>query len=248
MSMDFSTLRILIVDDQLLVRTLLGQVLRNIGFKPDSIHQGTDGNNALRILALRPVDIILCDVQMEPINGVDLLKEVRCGRTSTPSNVPFVFLSGHPERATILQATKFHADGFIIKPPKPSDIEKNIETALKRTRPDIDPFSYFDIPTGSDYDLRNFTRLPTPPQNHDLDVLLGRFEAALPLSDVPVGAILARDVCASDGHTLLVRGIKLSALELKTLHNFASVYGIDTVYVAHLPQDQLIAYHEEYGL
>jgi DNA-binding response OmpR family regulator len=185
---------------------------------------------------------------MDPINGVDLLKEVRCGRTTTPPNVPFVFLSGHPERATILLATKFHADGFIIKPPKPSDIEKNIEAALKRNRPDIDPFRYIDIPTGSDYDLRNFIRSRAPEQSHDLDILLSRFEAELPLADVAVGAILARDVHSRDGQPLLTRGAKITALELQVLRNFESVYGVTALHVAHLPQDQLIAYHEVYGL
>jgi len=248
MSIDFSSRRILVVDDQLLVRTLLGQVLRTVGFKSDNINQATDGNNALRVLDLRPFDIILCDIQMDPINGVDLLKELRCARTPNPPNVPFVFLSGHPERSTIMLASQFHADGFIVKPPKPSEIEKNIESALSRPRPKIDPFHYLSISTGSDYDLRNFERQIVPPQSHDLDLLLERFKAIEPLEQVPAGAILAQDLHAADGRALLTRGVKISQVQLNILHKFKTEYGVDTLGIAHLPSDQMIMYREMYGL
>lgn len=248
MQIDFFALRILVVDDQLLVRTLLGQVLRNIGFKPELISQATDGNNALRVLELRQFDVILCDIQMAPINGVDLLKEIRGGRTPNRPDVPFVFLSGHPERATILLAAQFHADGFIVKPPTPGDIQKNIEAALQRPRPAIDPFHYLTIPTGSEHDQRVYPVPRVPPQTRDLEVLLQRFEAPVPLDQVEAGAVLARDVCAADGRPLLVRGSKINPVQLGILKNFKSVYGVDTLPVAQLPQDQLIMYREVYGL
>lgn len=248
MSIDFSSLRILIVDDQLLVRTLLGQVLRSVGFKTDSIFQATDGNNALRVLDLRPFDIILCDIQMDPINGVDLLKEIRCARTPNLPNTPFVFLSGHPERSTIMLAAQFHADGFIVKPPKPSEIEKNLEAALNRARPEIDPFHYLSISTGSDYDLRNFERPAVPPQSRDLDLLLERFKADEAVEQVPPGSILAQDLHAADGRPLLTRGIKINQVQLNILKKFKAQYGVNTLAVAHLPQDQMIMYQEMYGL
>jgi two-component system OmpR family response regulator len=248
MSIDFSSLRILVVDDQLLVRTLLGQVLRTVGFKPELINQATDGNNALRILDLRPFDVILCDIQMDPINGVDLLKEIRCARTPNPPNTPFVFLSGHPERSTIMLAAQFHADGFIVKPPKPSEIEKNLETALSRVRPAIDPFHYLNIATGSDYDLRNFERQSIPPQSRDLDLLLDRFKAVELLADVQAEALLAQDVIGPDGQVLITRGVKISPVQLNILRKFESKYGVKTLEIAHLPKDQMIMYQEMYGL
>lgn len=184
MSIDLSSRHILIVDDQLLVRSLICQILRTIGMRPDAISQASDGNTALRVLQIRAFDLILCDFQMAPINGMDLLKAVRCACTPNPSNVPFVFLSGHPERALIMQAGQFHADGFIIKPPTPGDIEKNIQTALARPRPAIDPFHYLTIPTGSAHDQATFERQSVPPQSIDLDTLLERFRSDTALNDV----------------------------------------------------------------
>ena len=246
MSVDFSQHRILVVDDQLLVRTLLSQVLRTIGFRPDGISQATDGNNALHVLAARHYDMILCDIQMEPINGLDLLKEVRCARTPNPPNVPFVFLSAHPERTTITLAAQFHADGFIVKPPKPNDIEKAISAALSRTRPAIDPFHYLDIATGSEYDLRNFERVLRPKQSQDLDRLPERYHTELPLAEVPPGAVLAQDLHAADGRFLLPRGVKISKLHLGTLRTFHAQYGVSRLAVASLPAEQMNAYYQNH--
>ena len=248
MSIDFSTLRIMVVDDQLLVRSLISQLLRSLGFRPDSISQGTDGNNALRILELRQFDIILCDIQMDPINGIDLLKAVRSARTPNRPEIPFVFLSGHPERPTIMMAAQFHADGFIVKPPKPSDIEKNLEVALTRPRPAIDPFHYVNIRTGSEYDLRNFERQTTPHQSRDLDMLLARFKLDVPIEDAEPGNILAEDLLALDGRMLLSRGVRLTRVQLDILKRFQVQYGVHQIPIAHLPKDQMIMYQEVYGI
>jgi two-component system, OmpR family, response regulator len=246
MSVDFSQLRILVVDDQLLVRTLLSQVLRTLGFRPDCISQATDGNNALHVLAARRYDIILCDIQMDPINGMDLLKEVRCARTPNPPDVPYVFLSAHPERTTITLAAQFHADGFIVKPPKPNDIEKNITAAMMRKRPPIDPFHYLEIVTGSDYDLRNFERVMIPKQSQDLDLLLERFHRIQPITDIAPGSILAQDLHAADGRFLLPRGVKISKVHLDTLRKFQQQYGVTSIAIANLPDDQLNLYHQKH--
>jgi DNA-binding NarL/FixJ family response regulator len=248
MSIDFSTKTILIVDDQLLVRSLLSQLLKSLGFRPDAISQASDGNTALRVLDLRPVDLILCDFQMEPINGMDLLKEVRCARTQNSPNVPFVFLSGHPERATILLAAQFHVDGFIVKPPTPSDIEKNIHAALVSPRPAIDPFRYLPVATGSEYDQSTFYCASPPPQTPDLKLLLDRFRVEVALDDVVPGSLLAEDLLSKDGQVLLIRGIRLSQLQLNILKRCQQQYGVHSLPIAHLPQDQMIMYRETYGL
>ncbi|MBV8045887.1 MAG: response regulator [Paludibacterium sp.] len=248
MSVDLSNIKVLVVDDQLLVRTLISQVLRNFGMKSEFIFQATDGNNALHVLAARHVDIILCDMQMAPVNGMDLLKEIRCARTSNAPDLPFVFLSGHPERNNILMASKLHADGFVIKPPKPNDIEKNLLTALERPRPAVDPFAYLSIATGTEYDARNYERQTVPQQSHDLDILLERFLVDKDVKAAAPGDILSKDLFASDGRLLLQRGVKLQKVQLDILAKHQALYGVHTLPIAELPQDQMIMYQEHYGI
>ncbi|TDR81509.1 response regulator [Paludibacterium purpuratum] len=248
MGVDLSTVKVLVVDDQLLVRTLISQVLRNFGVKSEAVFQATDGNNALHVLAARQVDIILCDMQMAPVNGMDLLKEIRCARTPNPPNLPFVFLSGHPERNNILLASKLHADGFVIKPPKPNDIEKNLLTALERPRPAIDPFGYLAIATGSEYDTRNFELPLAPKQSHDLDLLLDRFHVDKEIKAVVPGDIMSKDLLDQNGRVLLPRGVKIQKVQLAILAKYQALYGVHTLAVAELPHDQMIMYQDYYGI
>ncbi|CUA81392.1 MULTISPECIES: response regulator [Gulbenkiania] len=230
MTVNFAELRVLVVDDQMLVRTLLGQALRTMGFRPDSVLQAVDGSTALRTLDVKTVDIVLCDIEMQPLNGLDLLKELRCGKTMNPPNLPFVFLSGHAERQNVLIAAQLHADGFIVKPPKPADVEKAIETALGRPRPEIDPFHYYSVATGTEHDRRFYGEA----------IRAAAFDGqpwqALPLAQIKPGALLAHDLISQSGHLLLPAGSRLTATQLRALRDFRERYGVQSVDVADEPQ------------
>ena len=228
-SVDLARLRIMIVDDQTLVRTLISQALQNMGVKSDYIFQAADGTTAMRLLDIRMVDIVLCDVQMLPMNGMDLLKELRCGHTANVSNLPFVFLSGHADRSNVVLASQLHADGFVVKPPKPADVEKAIQAAMHRPRPEIDPFSYYNIATGTDYDNKVFgklfeTRAPVYQEEPA--------EQCLPLDKIKPGSYLTRDLRSKAGHLLLPRGATISANQLAVLKDFSERYGVAQIFVS----------------
>lgn len=247
MGVDLAQAKILVVDDQLLVRTLVGQVLRSFGVQADNILQATDGNQALHVLAVHKADLVLCDMQMSPVNGMDLLKMLRCAATPQSPDLPFVFLSAHPDRSNILRAAKLHADGFIIKPPKPNDIEKNLQAALSRPRPAIDPFSYFAITTGSEFDSLTFERTLVPKQSQDLSEMLERYLRPCALAEAKPGDMLARPLQDCIGRELLGRGVRLSALHLDVLKRWAQVYGIDILPIAELPQEQMMQVQALFG-
>ncbi|MDC7717768.1 response regulator [Vogesella sp. DC21W] len=227
MTMDFSRLKILVVDDQMLVRSLLTQSLKAMGVQPDHIYQAVDGATAKRALDGKPVDIVLCDLQMEPMNGMDLLKEIRCGRTMNPPNMPFVFLSGYAEKHNIVLAAQLHADGFVIKPPKPAELEKNISAAMARARPEPDPFAYYTIPTGSAHDKFVFgEQLQAAARKMDED---GHPVETLALKEVKAGRILGEDLYNKTGQLLLQRGSELTITQLRVLVNYPDRFGVQKV-------------------
>jgi DNA-binding NarL/FixJ family response regulator len=98
-------LKILVVDDQSLVRMLVSQSLQAMGIRAENISQAPD-STAMRTLDMRMVDLVLCDVEMKPMNGLDLLKELRCGHTANVSNLPFIILSGHADRSNVTVAVQ----------------------------------------------------------------------------------------------------------------------------------------------
>ncbi|WP_024304491.1 response regulator [Pseudogulbenkiania sp. MAI-1] len=227
MSVDFARLKVLVVDDQVLVRTLMTQALRNMGLRPEAILQAADGAAAIRTLDIRQVDLVLCDIQMDGMDGIGLLKELRCGQTANPSNLPFIFLSGHADRTNVLAAARLHADGFIVKPPKPADVEKAIELALTKPRPEADPFRYFSVATGETHarpaHLPHAATLLEPSgfeESHHFAGIL------LPLEGVKPGMVLARDLTNLSGHLLLPKGTRITATQLTALRNFRDRYGV----------------------
>ncbi|GGY06558.1 response regulator [Paludibacterium paludis] len=235
MSVDFSTIRILIVDDQQLVRTLVSQALKAMGFRGDNISQAADGQTALRVLDIRQVDLVLCDVQMSRMSGVDLLKEVRCGRTSNPGTLPFVFLSGHPEKQTIVTAAKFFADGFIVKPPTPANIEKTIDGAMGRPRPEMDLFAFYHIATGTPYDKVEFPMAYVNIASEQIALEDAGEERSL--AQVRPGAILARPLMSGTGILILPKGARLTQPQIHALREFQDRYGVHKVHVEPPPAE-----------
>ena len=223
MSIELEKLKVLVVDDQSLVRTLVSQSLQVMGIRAENISQAPDGSTAMRTLDMRMVDLVLCDVEMRPMNGLDLLKELRCGHTANASNLPFIILSGHADRSNVTVAVKLHADGFVVKPPKPADVEKAISLALKRARPEVDPFSYYSVDTGTDYDKKVFHRL-FEPRAEDLPTVAAE---TVTIHSAKPGSLLAADLRSKSGHLLLPQGARISANQLAVLRNFSDRYGVN---------------------
>ncbi len=235
MSVDFSKIKILVVDDQQLVRTLVGQALKAMGFAGEHISQAADGQTAIRILDIRQVDLVLCDVQMSQMSGVDLLKEIRCGRTSNPGTLPFVFLSGHPEKHTVMMAAKFFADGFIVKPPTPANIEKTIDDALGRARPELDIFSFFRIATSTPYDKVEFPMAYVTIEHHEIPLEEAGDERTI--DQVRPGVILARPLFSSSGILILPKGARLTSPQLHVLREFRDRYGVSLIHIEPPPTE-----------
>lgn len=232
MKVAYDKLRVLVVDDQMLVRTLIVRTLRELGASEDNIYQAVDGATAKRALDAKTVDIVLCDLQMEPINGMDLLKEIRCGMTLNVSTLPFVFLSGHAEKNNIVLAARLHADGFIIKPPKPAELERHLQEALTRQRPDADPFAYCNIPTGTRHDKHLFGELIAEAARR-MDEDQTPVES-ISLADVKPGRILGADLHSQSGHLLLQRGACITRTQLRVLSEFADRFGVSRIVLTQL--------------
>lgn len=232
--MQYDKLSIMVVDDQSLVRTLIAQVLKGMGFTTDHIHQAVDGMNALRSLNVRTIDAVLCDISMEPMCGLDLLKEVRMGRPHmSASNMPFIFLSGHSERHNVELAVQLDADGFIVKPPKPAEIEKALNLAFTRKRPEPAPLRYADIATGTEYDRSFGFRLGGNGFElaNSQDLPGEALEQAL--NEVEPDALLMADVLTASGHVLLRKGKRITAAQLRTLCRNVDMYGVHNLRVAN---------------
>ncbi|MDH3454545.1 MAG: response regulator [Desulfuromonadales bacterium] len=116
------TITILVVDDEPIIRELCARTLE--GYR---ILQAGNGQEALRVLDHETVDLLLVDIMMPVMNGLDLLQRVK---EQDPAQLVIV-MTGYADKDIILKALKAHADDFIQKPINLLQLKTAIEKALE---------------------------------------------------------------------------------------------------------------------
>ncbi|BCR06171.1 hybrid sensor histidine kinase/response regulator [Desulfuromonas versatilis] len=114
---------ILVVDDEAVIRELCSKVLK--GYR---VLQAEDGEAALGVLEGERVDVVLTDVMMPRLNGLDLLKAVK----DKDPNKAVIIMTGYAEKDIILRALKADADDFISKPINLLQLKTTIEKVLEK--------------------------------------------------------------------------------------------------------------------
>ncbi len=103
---------LLVVEDDPGTAELLVEALGEAGFRVETAPDGRAGLAAMR--DLRP-DLVLCDISMPGLSGLDLLAELAGGHPALDA-IPFVFLTALADRGTELRARRMGADDFVAKP------------------------------------------------------------------------------------------------------------------------------------
>ncbi len=116
--------RILVIDDSLMVRQQVGRALSGAGFSITDACDGLDGHQ--KLAATPDVRLIVCDVNMPRMNGIEFLEQLSASRLAIP--VVMLTTEGQPEM--IQRAKTLGAKGWIVKPFKP---EMLIAAAKKLT-------------------------------------------------------------------------------------------------------------------
>jgi DNA-binding response OmpR family regulator len=131
--------RILVVDDEAAIRDLVGSYLRNEGFEVD---EAADGEDALVRFADRAHDLVVLDLRLPGIGGLDVLREIR--RAST---VYVIVLTARADEADKLIGLELGADDYVTKPFSPRELVARIRAVLRRPRSsdgDTDEVTEFD--------------------------------------------------------------------------------------------------------
>lgn len=103
--------RILVVDDLTVNREILKRWLGRRGF---SIAEAADGYEAIRIVEEEPIDLILLDIMMPRLNGIEVVRELR--RTHSQLSLPIIMVSAKTFNEDIAQCLDLGANAYISKP------------------------------------------------------------------------------------------------------------------------------------
>lgn len=120
--------RILVVDDDAVMRDFVINSLRRIGIQ--QMQSATDGATALSaILSFQP-DLVLSDIHMQPMNGIEFVKQLRQHSDPLVKNMKVIFMSADASIETLGQALPLGTFGYIVKPPRLDTLQAKIELAL----------------------------------------------------------------------------------------------------------------------
>ena len=117
---------IVIVDDSKSVLELIGHTLETQGFK---IHKACHGIDALKYFKGSHVDLVVTDLHMPEMNGIELIKEIR--RIDQYKRIPIILLTTETQTSKKIEAKNAGATGWLVKPFNPDRLISTIRKVIR---------------------------------------------------------------------------------------------------------------------
>jgi two-component system, chemotaxis family, chemotaxis protein CheY len=117
---------ILVVDDYATMRRIIRNLLTQIGFT--NIEEAGDGSTALQKLREQSFGLIIADWNMEPMTGLQLLKEIRAD--ASIRNLPFIMITAESKTENVIAAKMAGVNNYIVKPFNADTLKNKIESVL----------------------------------------------------------------------------------------------------------------------
>jgi len=116
------TFNMLIVDDSYSMRSVIRKIITLSGFKMDQCYEAQNGREALEVLSKQWVDVIISDINMPEMNGIEFLKHLK--QDNLFKEIPVIFVTTEGSKERIQEATDAGVVGFLKKPFLPEELRK----------------------------------------------------------------------------------------------------------------------------
>ena len=116
---------VLIVDDDPDVLSMLERLLKKLEYNP---FVAQNGEEAVQIIDTSRIDVVVSDLVMPEMDGMELLKRVK----SRKGDIPFLMITGHPTIETAVEAIKKGAYDYLTKPFQVEEVQIKIDRALEK--------------------------------------------------------------------------------------------------------------------
>jgi CheY-like chemotaxis protein len=137
----FEDIRALIIEDNAHMRSLLRGLLGAVGIK--DISEAGNGEAGLAVLRERKCDLILTDLVMQPMDGIDFTQAVRTSEHSPNPFVPIIMITGHTEKSRVEAARDAGVTEFLAKPVTAHNLFARIAEIVERPRAFVRCETYF---------------------------------------------------------------------------------------------------------
>ena len=119
-------IQVLLIEDEESIRRVMSRILKEENHQYE-ITEAVDGKQGLDLLFKRQFDLVLCDIKMPKMDGIEVLKKAN----DEMLNIPFIMLTGHGNIETAVEAMKLGAYDFISKPPDLNRLLNSVRHALE---------------------------------------------------------------------------------------------------------------------
>lgn len=130
-------MKILVVEDDKVIREGICEYLSEFGYE---MYEAEDGRKALNIFKDKDINLIILDIQIPLLNGLEVLKEVR-----KESKIPILMLTAFSDEEYKISAFSSLADGYIEKPFSLPVLKVRIDSLIKRYYKELEKFIYKDL-------------------------------------------------------------------------------------------------------
>lgn len=232
---------VLIVDDEAFMRRVIRQTLTSLGCA--QVSDVGSVAEALTLLGKNKFDLILSDIYMPGMSGLDFLKSIRTGKTNLARDSRIIALTSFSNTEILNTSMMLDVNGFMVKPIKSDLVKKNMLKALKEKMYLRTEAEYEAIPIDGGWASREEAKpisvggaahvaVPEAPpvvvkESEEPGSMPG--VTLVPLHQIPVNAVLAEKLLAKDGTLLLSAGQRLTPQIINRLQDLQSILRTDMV-------------------
>jgi two-component system chemotaxis response regulator CheY len=123
--------RALILDDSSVMRKIVERALRQAGIDPLVVHEACNGAEGLEVLKAKQVDLILSDINMPVMDGLEFLRQIRAERLA--AGVPVVMITTESSEEHVKAAIEAGAQGYIRKPFTAEQVKERVLPLVNKT-------------------------------------------------------------------------------------------------------------------
>jgi two-component system chemotaxis response regulator CheY len=119
---------VLIVDDSSSMRAIIRKIMKVSGFNVGEVLEAADGKEAIKVLTDEWVDLVLADINMPNMNGLELISEMK--KNEMLKSIPVVMITAEGSEKRIQESMKLGASGYIKKPFLPEEIKRTLSAIM----------------------------------------------------------------------------------------------------------------------
>jgi two-component system, chemotaxis family, chemotaxis protein CheY len=137
----YNQIKVLIVDDNQHMRVLVSEILRAIGVV--DILEANDGAEGLQKMREYAPDLIMTDLSMQPLDGIDFVRLIRNSPESPNPLIPVIMITGHSTRVRVNEARDAGVNEFLAKPLTARGVIERLHQVIDNPRAFVRTDSYF---------------------------------------------------------------------------------------------------------